>query len=231
MLEINTFSKIYSEKELRVLDHISLQVHPSEIVVLTGPSGCGKTTLLHAVSGNIRHFEGTIKTTFNKIGFVFQEDRLLEWKTVLENVTLVAQEGKRDRAMELLHEVGLEGFENYYPRDLSGGMRQRCAIARALFYGSDILLLDEPFRSLDHKLSREMLKLIHKIRTEEKTAVLFVTHDIDEAVLLADRIIVLTKQPAKITAQLQILTNVEKRNPDSRKSLRYKEQIISLLEE
>jgi NitT/TauT family transport system ATP-binding protein len=231
MLKIKHLSKVFNGKHLKVLDDISFQVGPSEIVIVTGPSGCGKTTLLRIISGNITHFEGAINTSFSKTGFVFQEDRLLEWKTVFENVCLVAQDGNKERAMELLREVGLGGFESYHPKDLSGGMRQRCAIARALFYGSDILLLDEPFRSLDHKLRQEMLKLVNEIKTEEKTAVLFVTHDIDEALKLADKIIVLTKRPARVAGVFTISTDTKRRNLDSCTFQKLKEKIISLLEE
>lgn len=230
MLEIQHLSKTFKEKKLNAIDDISFKIAPSEIVMITGPSGCGKTTILNIISGNVTDYEGSFRGAFKKIGYVFQEDRLLEWKTVYENIKLVAPEGREDHAMRIIQEVGLQGFESFYPKDLSGGMRHRCAIARALYYGSDILLLDEPFKSLDSKLRREMLELVHKIRKKEKTAVLFVTHDLDEALKLADRILVLSKRPSRIAEEITIPTEFENRELGSSEFYRLKNKIVKQLE-
>jgi NitT/TauT family transport system ATP-binding protein len=230
MLELKGISKTYESRDLKAVEQISFRIRPSEIVMLTGPSGCGKTTLLNIISGNMDEYEGRVEGRYERIGYVFQEDRLLEWKTVLENIRLVAPEKSESHALKLTREVGLEGFEHYYPADLSGGMRHRCAIARALYYGSDILLMDEPFKSLDRKLRQEMLKLVHKIRRFEKTAVLFVTHDIEEALKLGDRVLILTKRPSRIAEELVLDEDFEKRDPDSPVYRELKEIIIKQLE-
>ena len=230
MIKIKNISKVYGRQRLKALDDVSFDVAPSEIVMITGPSGCGKTTLLNIIAGSLKQTGGEIISQSKKTGYVFQEDRLLPWKTVFENVKIVNPEKPDSEAVSIIEEVGLKGFESYYPSDLSGGMRHRCAIARALFYGSDMLLLDEPFKSLDLKLRKEMLNLVNRIRNLENTAVIFVTHDLDEALMLGDRILTLSKRPAGITERFKVSTPFEERRRGSAEYRELKEKIITLLE-
>lgn len=230
MLKVKNVSKTYPKTKLNVISGMSFVVNPSEIVMITGPSGCGKTTLLNIISGSMTGYDGNINGSFKKIGYVFQEDRLLEWKTVFQNIRLVAPKEDENRAMRIIAAVGLKGFESYYPKDLSGGMRQRCSIARALYYGADMLLLDEPFKSLDSKLRRELLELVNKIRNQEKTSVLFVTHDLEEALKIGDRILILTKRPARIAKEIKISQRFEQRNLDSLHFYTLRKKILKHLE-
>jgi ABC-type nitrate/sulfonate/bicarbonate transport system ATPase subunit len=188
-----------------VLENISLDIHQGEIIALVGPSGCGKSTLLHILSGHLQPATGSVserKTT----RMVYQQNGLFPWLTIAENVALGLREvGDRalggSRLQELLHLVRLDGFEKYYPHQISGGMRQRAEIARAMAGEPDLLLLDEPFSSLDYltkmRLRGEMIPLLAARRV---TAVL-VTHDIEEAAQLADRILLLEGRPARIQHQ------------------------------
>ncbi|WP_302081837.1 ABC transporter ATP-binding protein [Salinibaculum rarum] len=203
---------------LTVLDDVSFDVGEREFVAIVGPSGCGKTTLLKSIagvvdsdSGDIVTSEGSITGPSEDIAMVFQDFRLLPWKTVLENVVVGAdiQPDRTDRqpeavAREWIEKVGLAGTEDAYPSELSGGMKQRVGLARALAVDPDILLMDEPFGSLDaqtrDRLQTELLQLWD---TEQKT-ILFVTHDINEAVYLADRVLVMSAKPATITATFEV---------------------------
>lgn len=198
----------HSYGTVSVLNDLNLVVNPGEIVVLVGPSGCGKTTLLNLLSGHINptsgnvHREGIIRT-------VYQHDGLFPWLTVLENISmgLRSVEDKMQREKELTELIALihmEGFENHYPHQLSGGMRQRTELARVLAGDSDILLMDEPFSALDYqsrlRMRRELVRLLEK----RPRTVVFVTHDIEEAAQLADRVLVLSKRPATICRELHI---------------------------
>ncbi len=200
---------------LLALDHVDLVVERGEFVAIVGPSGCGKSTLLRILGGLLIPSEGNVQLDGNslssprrQVGFVFQSVNLMPWRTVLQNVTLpleVAGEplSKADRrARDLLGLVGLEGFEKAYPRELSGGMAQRVAIARALVGNPQVLLLDEPFGSLD-ALSREQmnLELLRIWRLRGVTAVM-VTHDLQEAIFLADRVLVMSPRPGQIRSEV-----------------------------
>ncbi|MEJ8570739.1 ABC transporter ATP-binding protein [Microbaculum marinum] len=203
---------------LTALSHVSARVEDGEFISIVGPSGCGKTTLLRIVAGLERATEGSARLNGKQItgtgferGYVFQADNLLPWRTVLGNVLIGIEirDGSRSRdeiakALELIRMVGLEGFEGYYPRQLSGGMRQRANIARALAINPEILLMDEPFSALDAQ-TREVMQLeLNRIWQHGKKTVLFVTHQIDEAVFLSDRIIVLARRPGRIREVLDI---------------------------
>lgn len=231
MLKIKHLNKTYPDQSLLVLNDISFTVHDNEIVMIIGPSGCGKSTLLNIISKNDENYLGLVEFTDNKLGYVFQEDRLLPWKTVEQNVRLVNPEGSKEEVDKILNDVDILPFKHYFPKNLSGGMKQRCSIARALYYGSDLLLLDEPFKSLDHSLRNEMLKLIAKINRNTNISILYVTHDIDEALMLADRIIVLSKRPAIIADDFRILENPMERNIEEKKFVELKKRIIKKLEE
>ncbi len=197
-----------TEREVAALDKVSFKVEENEFVSIIGPSGCGKTTLLRIVAGLLKPDTGRIefpdREELPKAVMVFQDQGLLPWLTVLDNIGLglelqgVSKVTRHAQVLEFMKRVKLDGFESYYPHELSGGMRQRVALARAFLTSPDILLMDEPFGALDAQtriiLQEELLNIW---RMEQKT-VLFVTHDIDEAILLSDRIIVLTDRPGKI---------------------------------
>ena len=197
---------------LHALDSASFAICPQEFVCVLGPSGSGKSTLLRILAGLLTPSSGgfIVSGGTPKIGMVFQQSNLMPWRTVLENITLplelegVSATERRSRAQELVELIGLQGFENNWPRDLSGGMAQRVAIARALVHDPDILLLDEPFGSLD-ALTRERMwtELSHIWQHRQKT-VLMVTHSIGEALFLADRVLVLTQRPGRIKLDLQV---------------------------
>ena len=205
------------EGEVRALRDVSLTVSDGEFVSLVGPSGCGKTTLLRILGGLLLPDAGVVRIggqvltqPRREIGFVFQDPTLMPWRTVVQNVTLPLEVQGRDgnghqkRAMELLGLVGLLGFENLYPYELSGGMQQRVAIARALVYEPSILLMDEPFGSLDAITRNQMnLELLRIWRATGKTIVM-VTHTIQEAIFLADRVLVMSPRPGHIRATMEV---------------------------
>jgi len=196
---------------------VSFGVRENEFVTLVGPSGCGKSTLLKLVSGLIPVTGGTIhvreqlvREPFSDVGFVFQHPVLLPWRTVLGNILFsIEMLGKKegefvDQARDLIKLAGLEGFENKYPRELSGGMQQRVAICRALIHDPSLLLMDEPFGALDAMTREEMSFELLRIWEERRKTILFVTHSIPEAILLADRVVVMTPRPGKIERIFEI---------------------------
>lgn len=210
---ITDVSKTYETRNGRVeaLSRTSLEFEPGEFVSVVGPSGCGKSTLLKMIAGLVPTSTGTItvgeeivKGPFTDLGIVFQDAVLLEWRKVEQNVMLQAEVRRldkaalRERALELLELVGLKGFEQRYPFELSGGMRQRAAICRALVHDPPVLLMDEPFGAID-ALTREQLNqdLEHLWMRSPKT-VFFVTHSIAEAVFLGDRVIVMSPRPGRV---------------------------------
>ncbi len=189
---------------LPVLEGISCQVEAGEVVSLVGPSGCGKSTLLRLMCGVESPDRGEVERRFQRVGFVFQEARLLPWLTALDNVGLVLlgsmplREEREAHARRLLADVGLEGFEGYHPAQLSGGMRQRVAIARALAVAPDFLLLDEPFAGLDFALRLRMLDFLRHLLADDGRTAVYVTHDVREALALGDRMVLLSSRPARI---------------------------------
>ena len=202
---------------MSAIAEVSLGVRENEFVTLVGPSGCGKSTLLKLVSGLIPVTGGTIhvreqlvREPFSDVGFVFQHPVLLPWRTVLGNILFsIEMLGKKeeefvDQARDLIKLAGLEGFENKYPRELSGGMQQRVAICRALIHDPSLLLMDEPFGALDAMTREEMSFELLRIWEERRKTILFVTHSIPEAILLADRVVVMTPRPGKIERIFEI---------------------------
>jgi len=218
-IEIDRVSKIYSTQTgpVHAVDDVSLSIRPGEFVAVLGPSGCGKSTLLMMVAGLLETSAGEIQIggtrvsrPYTDLGIVFQNHVLLEWRTTLQNVLFQSEmrhlprKQYEPRARELLARVGLEGFEGKYPYELSGGMRQRAAICRALLHDPPILLMDEPFGALD-ALTREQLRIdLEKIWLETGKTILFVTHSITEATQLADRVVVMTARPGRIQRVLDV---------------------------
>jgi NitT/TauT family transport system ATP-binding protein len=194
--------------EVAVLENLTLEVKAGEVVMLVGPSGCGKTTLLNLLSGHLAPVSGTI-TRAGTARTVYQQDGLFPWLTVWENVGLglrsVPDQTQRDGEIaELLELVNLTGFKDHYPHQLSGGMRQRAELARVLAGESDILLMDEPFSALDYQARLTMRRELARVLQKRPRTVVFVTHDIEEAAQLADRVLVLSKRPATICQELPI---------------------------
>jgi NitT/TauT family transport system ATP-binding protein len=201
---------------LEVLRDLSIEVPRGEFVAIVGPSGCGKTTLLNLLSGFNRPTSGSVERN-GKSRMVHQQDGLFPWQTVAENIALGLRQlkNKKERQQqveEMVRLIRLEGFENSYPHQLSGGMRQRVELARALAGSSDILLLDEPFSSLDYLTRLRMRQEVARILLERPRTVVLVTHDIEEAAQLADRVIVLGERPAQIRNELSLSTP-RPRNP------------------
>lgn len=198
----------HSYDTINVLHALNLQVKNGEVVVLVGPSGCGKTTILNLLSGHIQPTTGTIKRTGN-IRTVYQHDGLFPWLTVDENIAMGLRsvsdirqrEKEKQDLVELIH---LKGFEHHYPHQLSGGMRQRVELARALAGQSDILLMDEPFSALDYQTRLRMRLELVRILEQRPRTVVFVTHDIEEAAQLADRVLVLSSRPAMVCRELEV---------------------------
>lgn len=212
-LEVKDLTKIYHSQngDVTAIDHVNLQVEESEFVMIVGPSGCGKTTLINMIGGLDEATSGQVILDGKEIegpgpdrGMVFQGYSLFPWLTVLKNVEFgmkmrkVPAEERTRKAMEYIKLVGLEGFENALPKQLSGGMKQRVAIARTLANEPEMLLMDEPFGALDAQTRVVMQELLAKISRETRTTILFINHDIDEAVLLGDRIYVMSRRPGTI---------------------------------
>jgi NitT/TauT family transport system ATP-binding protein len=200
---------------LHALHDLSFDLYPGEFLCLLGPSGSGKSSLLRVLSGLVPPTRGEIRFqhqdgTIPQIGIVFQQANLMPWRTVVQNIMLPLELGDtpasdaRERAQELIELVGLEGFENTWPGDLSGGMAQRVAIARALIHDPDILLLDEPFGALDALTRDRMGNELLRIWQKRQKTVLMVTHSISEAIFLSDRALVLSPRPGTLTLELPI---------------------------
>jgi NitT/TauT family transport system ATP-binding protein len=219
-LQVNGVSKWFPQRGggfLHVLDDVSIDVRDGEFATIVGASGCGKTTLLRAVDGLESIDVGSISVNGSLIrgpgrdrAMVFQQDSLYPWRTAQENIWfgLEAQhrslDDRRAVATSLIRLVGLEGFQNHYPHELSGGMRQRVNLARAMAVDPELLLMDEPFASLDAQTREVMQQELLRIWTERKKTVLFVTHQIDEAVYLSDRVLVFSARPGRVRESITI---------------------------
>jgi NitT/TauT family transport system ATP-binding protein len=203
--------------DLEVLRKISAEIARGEFISIVGPSGCGKTTFLRIIGGLEKAASGQVKLDGRVLdgpgadrGFVFQQDNLLPWRDVLANTEIGPEIGgyrnsdQRKKTMSLLKLVGLEGFEKYFPRQLSGGMRQRVNLARALAVDPDLLLMDEPFSALDAQTREIMQTELMRIWEAGRKTVLFVTHQIDEAVYLSDRIFVFARRPGRINEIVEV---------------------------
>jgi NitT/TauT family transport system ATP-binding protein len=218
-LHIHNVSKTYRSdgQEVLAIEEIDLKIKNKEFATILGPSGCGKSTLLRIVAGLIKPTKGIVRLDGNVItrpgqdrGMVFQSYTLFPWLTVTENIQFGLEisgmpKAKQEQiAQEFVEKVGLKGFEKTFPRGLSGGMKQRVAIARALANNPAILLLDEPFGALDAQTRALMQELLTQIWEELHKTILFVTHDVEEAIFLSDRVFIMTARPGKIKAEIDI---------------------------
>ncbi len=240
MARINVCNVSKSMDNVFTLDDISLMVDCQEFVVILGPSGCGKSTLLNIISGLINPDQGRIALDgedwtgrTGRISYMQQKDLLLPHKNILNNVAIplllkgMPTSEAQKMVRQYLKDFGLEGFECYYPRQLSGGMRQRAALLRTYLFTSDIMLLDEPFARLDAITRRKMQLWLKELCNSYQPSVLFVTHDIDEALLLADTIYVLSPRPAKVQLKIKMPPTSSARSEELRIA---KQNIMSLLE-
>lgn len=218
-LEVKSLYKNFGN--ISLFRDFNIAFHEGTITCILGPSGCGKTTLLNIMGGIIRADNGQL-SGFNEkaISYIFQDPRLLPWKTVEENIEFVLggdipAEQRQKVTGQLIRLMELEDFAAYYPSRLSGGMRQRVSIARAFAYPSDVILMDEPLKGLDIKLKLNLIRIFSRMWQADKRTVIFVTHDVDEALLMGSDVVVLSRPPAQIMLNRQIDLPFEKRSPDS----------------
>ncbi len=240
ILEINNLSKNYSN--IDVLKEIKLNLKRDEFVSIIGPSGCGKSTIFKVITGLEDEYQGRVEIegrsvkSYNKpIAYMPQKDLLLPWRTLYENARLpLEMSGVKDtnnRIVSLIEEFGLKGFESSYPNELSGGMKQRGALLRTFLIDSDLMLLDEPFGALDAITRMEMQEWILKVWRKHNHSILFITHDIDEALFLSDRIYVMTGRPGSIRLEV-VVDEKRPRNREqllSEKYLEIKKDILKIL--
>jgi ABC-type nitrate/sulfonate/bicarbonate transport system ATPase subunit len=201
----------------RAVEPLTLEIESGRFISLVGPSGCGKSTLFNIIAGLLQPTEGRVLIdgedatgTIGRVGYMLQKDLLLPWRTVLDNVILgmeiqgVPLRDARERALPLLKKYGLAGFEYLYPNSLSGGMRQRAALLRTLLFDTDVILLDEPFGALDAQTKLQMQEWLMQLWSDFKKTVVFVTHDVDEAIYLSDEIHVMGTRPGRILESIPI---------------------------
>ena len=244
ILSIRGLRKVFQgPSSVIALDGIDIDIYEGEFLCIVGPSGCGKTTLLKIIAGLEKPTSGEVLLRQKPIKgpgpdrvMVFQEYTLFPWRTVLGNVIFglelksMPKEKAMEEAMKYIKLVGLEGFENMYPHELSGGMRQRVALARALACNPDILLMDEPLSALDAQTRNYMQEELIEIWNKTHKTIIFVTHNVEEAIYLGDRIVVLTSRPAKVKE----IVNIELRRPRNRLSpdfIELRAKILSMLRE
>ena len=245
-LEITGLSKYYLDKKtaetVQVLNNLHYRLSESRFVSIVGPSGCGKTTLLRIIAGLENPSSGTllldgrqIAYHVDRIGLVFQEYALFPWRTTLQNIELgleileVPKKKRRTAAMEYIYSFGLKGFENRYPHELSGGMQQRVAIARTLITDPRVVLMDEPFGSLDSQTRNNLQIFLLELWRKQRVTILFVTHNVDEAVFLSDEVLVFSKRPASIVDRFEI-TAPRPRERTSTECNRMRKTILDALE-
>jgi NitT/TauT family transport system ATP-binding protein len=219
ILEISNVAKTFGEgpQAVRALDGVSLSIARGEFVSVIGPSGCGKSTLFNIVGGLVAPFDGRVLIegrpvdgSHHDVGMVFQEESTFPWRTTLQNVAFpletqgIPKAEREERARHFIRLVGLEGFENHYPAQLSGGMKQRTAVARTLAYEPRIMLLDEPFGALDEQTRLLLGDKLLEIWAALQQTMLLITHNITEAVQLSDRVVVMTFRPGRIKEEIRI---------------------------
>ena len=246
ILEVKDVTKVFvvENKEFQVIQNVSFSVNEEEFVGIIGPSGCGKSTLLRIINGMIHPSEGNV--TFkgrevlqptDEMSFVFQTFALVPWLTVEQNVELgldslsMSEEEKKERVSKYIRFVGLDGFEKFYPREVSGGMRQRVGLARALVREPSLLLMDEPLSSLDELTARGLRDLLIRLVKSPETPVeagIIVSHNVEEVVYLVDKVVVLSGRPAKVVGEV-IIDLPRPRKTKERRFFKYVDKIISLI--
>ena len=218
VLKLHDVSKTFysdSGEAVRALEGFNLLVREGEFITLVGATGCGKTTLLNLIAGLDTPDDGQLCLgedlyLGHNVAYVFQHYTLFPWRSTLSNVSFglqmrgIGRKNRKNESMKLLSKVGLDGFENTYPYELSGGMRQRAAIAQALAIKPKLLLMDEPFGALDDSTRRELQQMLTELWQENRTTILFVTHNIDEAVLLGEKVLVLSERPGRIVREFNV---------------------------
>lgn len=246
LLEIRDLNLTYHTKEFetKALDNLSFSLKNGEFVSIVGPSGCGKTTILSVVAGLLKAsngevlFEGNAINGINKdVGYMFQQDNLFDWLTVENNVLFGLKLQKKLNsetkafALGLLEKYGLKDFSKHYPSELSGGMRQRVSLIRTLATSPRLLLLDEPFSALDYQTRIKIQDIVFQIIKDEKKTVILVTHDISEAIVMSDRVLILTERPAQIKNDLQLDFPSELSPFQRRDSINFNQYFATIWEE
>ncbi|MEM1431834.1 MAG: ABC transporter ATP-binding protein [Pseudomonadota bacterium] len=239
IIEVDGINKVYAGDVVALKD-IHLEFNRGELTSLLGPSGCGKTTLLKIIAGLLEPNSGEVRVNGQPVSgpgreraFVFQDFALMPWATVLRNAAFglevqgMAKAEREDRARHYISEVGLEGFEEKYPHELSGGMRQRVGLARALAVDADVLMMDEPFSAVDEQTRRKFQEDLIRLREIEKKTFILVTHSIEEAVYLSDRIVMLSPRPGRVS---QIVTPKIDRHGDP-EAIRRNTEYLDLIDE
>jgi len=232
-IQLKNINKSFNNVEIYKDFYLNLPVN--EISCILGPSGCGKTSLLNMIGGIIHQDSGSIEGLKDKIiSFIFQEPRLLPWKTVRANLEFVLKDvnlrDKDEIVDRNLHIVGLQNFSLFYPGQLSGGMKQRVAIARAFCYPSNLILMDEPLKTLDPKLKWGLMKTFLKLWREDQRSVIFVTHDVDEALVLGEEIFVFSRPPVNVKKRFTNPLNEEEKDMTNMEFFRQKNKIMDHLD-
>lgn len=246
ILEVKNVAKVFviENKEFKVIQDVSFSVREGEFVGIIGPSGCGKSTLLRIINGMIRPSQGKVLfkgkevlQPSDEMGFVFQTFALVPWLTVEQNVELgldnlkISEKEKKERISKYIKFVGLDGFEKFFPREISGGMRQRVGLARALVREPSLLLMDEPLSSLDELTARGLRDLLIRLVKSPETPVeagIIVSHNVEEVVYLVDKVIVLSSRPARVVEEVKV-DLPRPRNTKTRSFFKYVDRIISLI--
>ncbi|MDQ0207357.1 ABC transporter ATP-binding protein [Alkalicoccobacillus murimartini] len=245
-VELRNVTKTFESKKgtVSAIDNVEMQISPHKFVSIIGPSGCGKSTLFNIISGLDEPSDGelvidgmNVNGSTGLVGYMLQKDLLLPWRSILDNVILGMEILKKpkneakDIALPLLEKYGLKGFEHSYPSQLSGGMRQRAALLRTVLYNKDIILLDEPFGALDAQTRANMQEWLLDLWDDFQKTILFVTHDIDEAIYLSDEIYIMTARPGTVKCRLKV-DLARPRKPTittSKEFIRLKEEALHLL--
>jgi NitT/TauT family transport system ATP-binding protein len=243
-LSVRNLSKAYpngNSGATHVLDHISFEVVEGELLSILGPSGCGKTTLLKIIAGLLEPDEGQIlidgqevEFGHNRVGYIFQQESLFPWRTVRQNVEFglevqgVPKDERRERADDIIRIVGMEGLEGHYPHEISGGQARKIEMARSLVVSPDILVADEAFSNLDAQTRNYLQEEFLRIQSLTGSTIVFVSHNVDEAVFMSDRILVLSNLPARIIAEY-VVGVPKPRTRTSQECLAYRSKILDVL--